>query len=95
MKNRKNKKSLPKVTLTLKEDGKVVRQIRKTGKVKYFIDREAKKWLKNGRSFFIRATYGYEVDTFGKRVLFQNTGTYETVEDLKWAFQAFVKEYTT
>ena len=84
---------MPKITLTLIDNKKIVRHVRKPGKIKFFSDREAKKWLIGGRSCLIKVDYGYGLDLHGKRVLFQNAGTYKSSEDLKWAYRAFYKEY--
>lgn len=93
MKRRTNNKNLPKVTLILKKDGErqyLYPSIRKT---QYFLHNKAELFIKKGYLITIRVSYGFGIDNFGKRVLFDNEGTYNDIESLKLAFKAFVKEY--
>ena len=93
MKRVNNNKSLPKVTLILKKDSErryLYPSIRKT---QYFLHNKAELLFKKGYLITIRVSYGYGIDNFGKRVLFDNEGTYEDIESLKLAFKTFVKEY--
>jgi hypothetical protein len=92
MKTNKNK-FVPKVTLILNGNEKEVRlhlSIRKTQK---FLKTKAKSFLKNDSTITFKVTYGYQINVFGHRTLITNSGTYKTVDELEWAFQAFVKEY--
>ena len=81
----KNKyKILPKVTLILTKGNikkYIYPSIRKT---QFFLKNKAKSYLKNDYLITIRVAY-----PDGS----QNAGTYEKVEDLFWAFKAFIKEY--
>ena len=82
-----------KVMLYLKK-GSVRRYTRRTPlKTINFINNKAKAYLNKGFKITIRVTYGYGTDVFGKRILFDNIGTFTNVKDLKWAYKAFVTEY--
>ncbi len=86
-------KNVPKVTLILIRNGKRTFLYPSLRKTQNFIRNKAKHYFKNGYLIKIRVRYGYGIDAFGKRVMFENAGTYNSVGDLKWAYQAFVKEY--
>ncbi len=58
-----------------------------------FLRNKAEFYLKKGFSITVRVTYGKMTDVFGKTIFSQNSGTYERLDDLKWAYQTFVKEY--
>lgn len=84
MKPKKNISILPKITLILIQESKkrhIHPSIRKT---QYFLKNKAKHYLKNGDFITFRVTY--EDNS-------QNCGSYNKIEDLMWAFNAFVKEY--
>ncbi len=84
MKNQKNTKLLPKITLILTK-GDTKRYTRPSiRRMQYFLRNKAEPYLKSGYLITIRTTYCDETT---------NSGTYNNLQDLKWAFQAFVKEY--
>jgi hypothetical protein len=83
MKTSKNK-NLPRITLILQKenDKQYIRpSVRRT---QYFLNNKAEHYLKIVDSITIRVVY-----TDG----LQNCGTYNKIEDLRWAFNAFIKEY--
>ena len=92
MKNIKNN-IVPKITLILVKDSKKLHRCPSLRRAQNFLRNKAEGFLKNGYSITIKVTYGYAINNLGKRVLFQNSGTYGDIESLKWAYQAFVREY--
>lgn len=73
-----------KITLILKRGDKKMFLYPSVRKTQNFLRNKAKHYLKNGYLITIRVSY----KSGGT-----NSGTYDTVEDLNWAFKAFVKEY--
>ena len=73
-----------KVRIILNKDGKKVFMYPSIRKTQFFIKSKAKPYLKNDFIITIRVIY------FDGS---QNAGTYNKIEDLFWAFKAFIKEY--
>ena len=73
-----------KVRLILNKDGKKIFLYPSLRKTQFFIKNKAKPYLKNDFIITIRVIY------FDGS---QNAGTYSKIEDLIWAFKAFIKEY--
>lgn len=46
----------------------------------------------NFQKAYLRVTYGYDIDNFGKKKLFYNDGEYFNKKDLKQAFRAFIEK---
>ena len=84
---------MPKISLFLKKDNKVVHLYPSHRKMSFFLKHQAGTYFKNGYKITIRVKYGYHIDCFNKKVMVYNSGTYSSVEDLNWAFLAFVKDY--
>lgn len=93
MKKVNKNNNLPKITLILKKVKQKSYIYPSIRKMQFFLRNKAESCLKNGYLVTIQVKYGYGINAFKKKVMFQNSGTYEKVEDLNWAFQAFVKEY--
>lgn len=86
-------KKLPKISFILENDKKKILIYPSIRKAKKFLRNKAKSYLRKGFKITIKVNYGYGLNAFGKKTLFQNSGTYKTLDDLKWAFQAFVIDY--
>lgn len=89
----KNKRTLPKITIFLEKDGKKTSLRPSIRKMQFFLKNKAESYFKNDYLMTIRVSYGKGMNVFGQRVLFHNSGTYENLEDLRWAFEVFVKDY--
>lgn len=89
----KKKYSVPKIRLILIKGRKKVCLHPSYRKTQNFIKNKAELLLKNGYLINITAVYGKGTDNYGKQTVFKNSGSYNTFEDLNWAFGAFVKEY--
>lgn len=84
MKNKKNLHNPPKITFVFAENGQKRFIHPSIRRAQYFVKNKAEHYLKNDNYVTIRVSY---------KKGGTNTGTYETISDLKWAFQAFVIEY--
>lgn len=84
---------LPKINLVLKKDKEKRSIYPSHRKTQFFIRNKAEHYFKRGFQIIFRATYEKAIDTFGKAVIPTNTKTCQSVEDLKWSYQAFVEEY--
>lgn len=85
--------SVPKISLTLIKNSQVTHTYPSLRRTQFFLRNEAERLLKNDCRITIQVTYGYVINHLGKRVLSRNSGTYENIEDLRWAYSAFVSEY--
>jgi len=90
----KNKyRIVPKITFILRKDN-IRRHIHPSLKrTQIFLKNKADAYLKKGYLITIKVKYVSEKDLLGKKTVSQNSGTYEDLEGLKWAYQAFIKEY--
>lgn len=79
---------LPKVTLTLYKKGKMVRKVIK-GSLTRFTSILS---LGNYDNVRIYVRYGYMKDTFGKKVLGTNSGTYDNKKDAMYMLRAFCEQ---
>lgn len=90
----KNKyKNLPRITFILRKDSKRIHIRPSLKRTQIFLKNKAYAYLKKGYSITITVKYVYGKDRSGKKTVSQNSGTYENLESLKWAYQAFIKEY--
>lgn len=88
----KNKK-LPRISFVVRKNKENIFFYPTTiRKAKKFLRNKAKSYLKKGFTITIKVTYGFGINVFGKKSLFQNSGTYSDIKSFKWAFQAFVKD---
>jgi len=46
----------------------------------------------NWQKAYLKVSYGYDIDNFGKKKLFYNEGEYFNKKDLKQAFRAFIEK---
>lgn len=93
MKNKNKYKNLPKITIILIKDNKRIRLHPSLKRTQIFLKNKADAYLKKGYLITITVKYGYGKDISGKKTVSQNSGTYENLEGLRWAYQGFVKEY--
>ena len=89
----KTKNNKLKITLILKKESKKHFLYPSVRKMQNFLRSEAVSYLKKGFLITIRVSYGCGINVKGERVIFKNEGTYKSVNDLKWAFGAFVRGY--
>ena len=89
----KNILPVPKISLTLVKNSQKTHLRPTLHRTRIFIRNKAEDLLKNDYSITIQVTYGYVINHLGKRVLSKNSGTYKSIEDLRWAYLAFVSEY--
>lgn len=93
MKNKNKYKNLLKITFILRKDN-LRRHIHPSLKrTQIFLKNKAYAYLKKGYSITITVKYVSGKDLSGKKTVSQNSGTYEDLESLKWAYQGFIKEY--
>lgn len=74
----------PKITLILNKNDKKVYVYPSLRKTQNFLRNKARVYLKMDYFITFRVVYKDGL---------QNSGTYNTLVDLNWAYQAFVKEY--
>ncbi len=84
MQNQMKTKNLPKVTIICSKNSEKVYSYPSIRKTKYFLHVKAKSYLKKGFLITIRVKYDDGS---------HNSGSYQRLEDLYWAYQTFVKEY--
>ena len=46
----------------------------------------------NWQKAYLKVSYGYDIDNFGKKKLFYNDGEYFNKKELKQAFRAFIEK---
>lgn len=80
----KNKNNKLKVTIILNKDGKTTYLYPSLKKTQNFIRNKAGQYLKMG--FFTTLRVSYPDGS-------HNSGTFYCINELKWAYQAFIKEY--
>ena len=82
----------PEVILVLRKRGKVVGGYLGTTQVRNYLNRWARLKFKKGMSGTLTVIYGGGKDALGKSTVFENSGTYKSLNDLAWAYRAFMNK---